>query len=256
MKQERAPLIGITMRYDTETERFYLARLYSEAVQAAGGLPVHIPLIPDQQYLSDLVGQLDGILLPGSASDVDPNLYGHEPHQKLGSVHPLRDSTDQFVLKLAEQRRVPVLAICYGMQALNVSRDGTLMQDIATEEPAAIKHEQGAPRDRRSHKIRFATQSRLAGYASGLEAYVNSHHHQALKTIGRDLRATAWTSDGLIEAVEDLRDDRWIVGVQWHPEIGWAEDEFSHNLFMEFVSAANYHAAQKSSEEHSSASVR
>ncbi len=200
MNRERAPLIGITMRYDAESERFYLARTYSEAVQAAGGVPVHIPLIPDESYLANLVGRLDGVLLPGSASDVDPLLYGHEPHGKLGSVHPLRDKTDHIILEIVERRGTPLLAICYGLQALNVWRGGTLIQDIASEEPAAIKHEQGAPRDRRSHKIRLAGQSRLCEYAGASEAFVNSHHHQALKTIGENLRAVAWTSDGLIEA--------------------------------------------------------
>lgn len=256
MRHERAPLIGITMRYDTDTERFYLARMYSEAVQAAGGLPVHIPLIPERDYLIDLVGRLDGVLLPGSASDVDPHLYGHESHVKLGSVHPLRDATDQIVLEIAERFEMPVLAICYGLQALNVWRGGTLLQDIASEEPAAIKHEQGAPRDRRSHKIRFAPKSRLAKYAGASEAFVNSHHHQAMKTIGHGLRAVAWTSDGLIEAVENTRGERWMIGVQWHPEIGWADDEFARTLFTEFVAAANRNVTKNKDEEREAASVR
>jgi putative glutamine amidotransferase len=256
MNRERAPLIGITMRYDAESERFYLARAYSEAVQAAGGVPVHIPLIPDGVYLGELVERLDGMLLPGSASDVDPILYGHEPHGKLGSVHPLRDKTDRMILEIIERRSTPLLAICYGLQALNVWRGGALIQDITSEDPAAIKHEQGAPRDRRSHKIRLAAQSRLREYAGASEAFVNSHHHQALRTIGENLRAVAWTSDGLIEAVEESRGDRWVVGVQWHPEIAWAEDDFSRTLFARFIYAASRFAAQTRERQQETVNVR
>src|SRR4030095_720802 len=91
------PFIGITMRHELETERFYLARQYGEAVAAAGGVPVHIPLIPDPALIGALVERLDGVLLPGSASDVDPLRYGREPHARLGAVHPLKDETDLLV---------------------------------------------------------------------------------------------------------------------------------------------------------------
>lgn len=239
----RRPLIGITTRHELETERFYLARYYSEAVEAAGGSPVHLPLIPKQPYIEDLVNRLDGILLPGSASDVDPALYGREPHAKLGSVHPLRDGTDLLVLKIAEERRMPLLAICFGMQVWNVFRGGTLIQDIGSEVPKALKHEQGAPRERPSHRIRILEKSRLGHLARSESAFVNSHHHQALDTVGRDLKAVAWSSDGIIEAFEDVREGGWGVGVQWHPEIGWERDGFSKALFEDFLRAAESFAS-------------
>lgn len=232
------PLIGITLRHEPESERFYLARYYSEAVEACGGLPVHLSLVPHAEYIDGLMRRLDGVLLPGSASDVDPLLYGREPRIKLGHVHPLRDKTDALVLEEVERRGMPLLAICYGMQAWNVSRGGTLIQDIATEVPGAIKHEQGVPRERRSHRVSLQRESLSARMAGGENALVNSHHHQAIESVGRNLRATAWTSDGLIEAVEDTRGDHWAVGVQWHPELDWKSDDFSRNLFESFVSAA------------------
>src|SRR5437868_10462604 len=136
---EERPRIGITMRIELETNRFYLARQYSEAVEAAGGAPVHISLIPKREYISSLMEGLDGILLPGSDSDVDPLRYGRDPHPKLGSVHPLKDETDMLVLKEIERRGMPLLAICFGMQALNVARGGTLIQDIGSQLPDAIK---------------------------------------------------------------------------------------------------------------------
>ena len=233
------PFIGITMRHELETERFYLARHYGEAVAAAGGVPVHIPLIPDPELIRALVGRLDGVLLPGSASDVDPLLYGREPHAKLGPVHPLKDETDLLVLKELEERRLPLLAICFGMQVWNVHRGGSLIQDIHSEVPKALKHEQGAPRERPSHQVKIRPESLLASLAGEGAALVNSHHHQALEQIGEGLQASAWSSDGLVEAVEDAREGRWALGVQWHPEIGWEKDGLSANIFRAFLQAAS-----------------
>ncbi len=235
----RRPRIGITMRLELETDRFYLSRHYSEAVEAAGGAPVHISLIPRPDYISRVMDNLDGLLLPGSDSDIDPMRYGAEPHPNLGSVHPVKDETDLLVLEEIERRGMPLLAICFGMQALNVSRGGTLLQDIASQVPKAIKHQQGVPRDRPSHAVTLDNASFLSSLAQGQRALVNSHHHQAVDKVGRDLMATAWSSDGLIEAVEDSRPQRFAVGVQWHPELGWQEDKLSQALFNRFVAAAN-----------------
>jgi putative glutamine amidotransferase len=232
------PLVGITMRQELSTERFYLARFYSEAVEAAGGAPLHIPLIPDSKYLEAVVDRLDAVLLPGSDSDVDPALYGREPHTRLGAVHPLKDATDMLVLKFAEARSLPLLAICFGMQVWNVFRGGALIQDIEAQVQGALKHEQGAPRDRHSHGVRLMPDSLVARMAGGEGLRVNSHHHQAVETLGRNLQATAWSADGLVEAVEDTSEGLWAVGVQWHPEIGWREDSFSRALFESFVKAA------------------
>ncbi|HEX8853324.1 MAG TPA: gamma-glutamyl-gamma-aminobutyrate hydrolase family protein, partial [Pyrinomonadaceae bacterium] len=132
----------------------------------------------------------------------------------------------------------PLLAICFGMQVWNVSRGGTLIQDISAEVPDAIKHEQGAPRERRSHRVKLAQESLIARLSGEESALVNSHHHQALDTVGEHLRATAWTADGLMEAVEETREGRWGLGVQWHPEIDWEGDAFSSAIFRAFVEAA------------------
>ncbi len=226
------------MRHELETERFYLARYYSEAVEAAGGVPVHLSLIPRVEYVASVMGRLCGVLLPGSASDVDPLRFGQEPHPRLGQVHPLRDETDALVLAEVEARRLPLFAICYGMQIWNVTRGGTLIQDISSQWPDAVKHEQGAPRGRRSHTVSLLAETHLARLAGVEKLRVNSHHHQAVETLGTDLRATAWAQDGLIEAFEDTREGRWVQAVQWHPEIDWQEDDFSKSLFESFVGAA------------------
>lgn len=232
------PRIGITMRIEHATDRFYLGRHYSEAVEAAGGAPVHLSLIPKFEYIEAVLDGLDGILLPGSDTDVDPLRYGQQPHPALGVVQTIKDESDLMVIEAAERRGLPLLAICFGMQVLNVARGGTLIQDIRSQVPDAIKHEQGVPRDRPSHRITIVDNSKLSHIGGTLNALVNSHHHQAIESVGADLVATAWTSDGVIEAMEDPRPDRFIVAVQWHPELGWEHDALSQRLFKSLVSEA------------------
>lgn len=240
------PLIGITMRHDTERGRFYLATEYSEAIIAAGGVPVHITLSDDEDYLREIAMRLDGVLLPGSASDVDPNLYAQEPDVKLGMVHPRRDSTDLNLLEFVERRALPLLAICYGMQVWNVARKGTLVQDVASRWQGAIKHQQEGVREHRSHNVRLAEETRLhdvvkrslSNFSTKNVLAVNSHHHQGVAKVGENLRAVAWAGDELVEAIEETRDGRWGIGVQWHPEVDWCNDKVSRELFAEFVNAA------------------
>lgn len=234
------------MRHDTERGRFYLAMDYSEAVIAAGGVPVHITLSDDEDYVREIAVRLDGVLLPGSASDVDPNLYGQEPNVNLGMVHPRRDKIDLKLLEYVEKRGLPLLAICYGMQVWNVARGGTLVQDITSGWQGAIKHQQEGVREHRSHNIRVAEGSRFAALVGRSSANfnkqdtlaVNSHHHQGVAEVGENLRATAWAGDELIEAIEETRENRWGIGVQWHPEVDWHNDEVSKELFADFVNAA------------------
>lgn len=230
------------MRIELETDRFYLARYYSEAVEAAGGLPLHIPLIPRPEFISGVMAELDGLLLPGSDSDIDPLRYGREPHPKLGHVHPEKDETDLLALAEVEKNAMPLFAICFGAQSLNVSRGGTLIQDIVSQHENAVKHEQGTPRDRHSHRVRLVEDSIIGQLAGSESAPVNSHHHQAIETLGRELVATAWAPDGIVEAVEDPRGDRFVVGVQWHPELGWERDELSLALFKRFIDEARSYA--------------
>jgi putative glutamine amidotransferase len=231
------PLIGITMRLDAENS-FYLRRSYGEAIEGAGGVPVYIPLIPKRGYLQELGDQIDGLVLSGSNSDIDPAYFGEEPHPKLGPVIPERDETDFILLEIAESRRLPLLAICFGMQSLNVSRGGTLIQDIESQISNPVKHEQGQTYNRQSHRIEIEPDSMLAQLAGGSTTRVNSSHHQAIKEVGRNLKVIARARDGVIEAVIDLRDDRFVLGVQWHPEVSWERDGFSQALFKSFIEAA------------------
>jgi putative glutamine amidotransferase len=153
-------------------------------------------------------------------------------------VQPLKDETDLLVIAAAERLNLPLFAICFGMQVLNVARGGTLIQDIRSQVPAGIKHEQGAPRDRWSHSVRILEGSKLSTIAGSDKLLVNSHHHQVVENVGENLVPTAWSNDGLIEALEDPRSERFLVAVQWHPELGWEKDAVSRRLFSSFISSS------------------
>jgi len=241
------------MRLELETRRFYLGRDYSEALEASGALPVHLPLIPHIEYVEGVLSGLDGILLPGSDTDIDPAYYAEDPHQKLGRTIPEKDETDLMVLEVAENLGLPVLAICFGMQSLNVSRGGSLIQDIESQIVHSIKHEQGKPLERNSHFVDLTKGSHLSRNFSAddeLTAKVNSHHHQAIRKTGKDLAVTAVARDGIIEAIEDIREKRYVIGVQWHPELSWKSDHLSAAIFNNFVKACALYGDRRKPVEH------
>jgi putative glutamine amidotransferase len=234
----RKPIIGITMRLELETDRFYLGRDYSEALEALGAIPYHISLIPNADYISEIVKDVDGILLPGSDTDVDPLIFGEEPRPNLKKIIPEKENTDLMILAEAEKLKKSVLGICFGMQVLNVSRGGTLFQDIESDIENCIKHEQGKPLARNSHSLEFENPSLISRLITNKnDVRVNSHHHQAVGKIGENLKSTAWAKDGVVECIEDTRDDRFVLGVQWHPELSWRTDSLSRNIFESFISA-------------------
>jgi len=238
----RNPRIALTMRLELSTNRFYLGRDYCEALQAQGGVPFHIGLIPDREYIASALEGADGVLLPGSDTDVDPSLYGEEPHSAFRKNIPVKDRTDLLVLEEADRKGLPLLAICYGMQVLNVHRGGSLIQDITSQIEGAYKHDQGEPLNRLSHRVEVTTGSRLHEMGPEEGQRVNSHHHQAVKELGRGLRISARSSDGIIEAVEDEETGRFVLGVQWHPELSWKEDSFSNKIFAVFTESCRKQA--------------
>lgn len=231
----RNPKIGITMCFELETDRFYLGRDYSEALQHFGAFPTHISLIPKREYIKNVLNGLDGVLLPGSNTDIEPSRFGEEPHIGFGRNIPIKDETDLLVIEEAEKLGLPILGICFGMQILNVSRGGSLFQDIEKQIPNAFKHDQGKPLEINSHTIEIEKGSLIADISNEDTRKVNSHHHQSVKELGKKLRATARAKDGVVECIEDVQDDKFVMGVQWHPELSWKVDEFSKNIFKVFV---------------------
>ncbi len=249
MSDKERPIIGVPCRYNWTTNYYELRETYPEAIYAAGGTPILLPLIPEPEFIESVMEHLDAIALSGAVNDVDPLRYGREPRPELGPVVPRRDETDMMLLSAAEQRHMPVLAICFGIQSLNVYRGGTLIQDINTEVKEPIKHMQGDLFWRRSHSINVTEDSLVARLAGSTHTSVNSHHHQAIDIVGRDLEPIAWAPDGVIEAVINTRPDQFILGVQWHPEVGWQNDLLSQAIFRHFIEVAREHKQSRASQE-------
>ena len=237
------PLIGITCDLDLGTGReartpgrkaHVLYDDYVHAVFASGGLPILLPAVVSSDNRAAYAEHLHGLLIPGSPADIDPACYGEEPHPRLGAVNPLRTDFEIHLVRLALTRGLPVFGICGGSQVLNVALGGSLYQDIPSQVAKAYKHS-GSPE--RAHTVDLVPGTRLAAILEVQEMRVNSLHHQAVKVPGQGLVVSASARDGIIEAVE-ISNQPFVMGVQWHPERLFVEDEASQRLFSAFVQAA------------------
>lgn len=233
------PRVGVPYRTRKEEVTGMAAKLekYLAAVRQAGAEAVPISLQLAAKQLRDLADTLDAVVLSGSPADVDPAHFRAAREPQSAEPDPDRERTDFALLEHAFGEQKPVLAICYGIQSLNVHLGGTLIQDIPAALGTAVEHdhEDGAPDS--IHPVRIEPGSQLAQLAGSTEAVVNSSHHQSLKDPGRGLRVTARAADGVIEAVEWTGDSNWAIGVQWHPE-RMPADAFAQSLFRGLVNAA------------------
>lgn len=233
-----APLIGLPVRMDPSKGSQYLDRRYADAIAAAGGIPILLPLLKDLAKIRAVARKLDGVLLTGSNTDVDPARYGAERHPACGPTQPLRDQTDFVLLEAARERRRPVLAICFGIQSLNVFMGGSLIQDIPSATGSPVRHSQ--PHIAFAHEVEIERGSILEELAGGSTARVNSTHHQALERVAPGLGVMARAPDGIIESVAGTNGDQWVLGVQWHPEKSYDHDEFSQKIFGAFLSECGH----------------
>jgi putative glutamine amidotransferase len=243
MSPAPAPKIRVGIPYRTRKEELTIKRdayeKYLEAVQSAGSEPVEISLGLTPAELLDVSRTLDAIVLPGSPADVEPSLFHVARHAKTAESDAARERTDFALLDHAITEQKPVLAICYGVQSLNVFLGGPLVQDIPSEIHTKIQHAwTGHQGSEPHHEVALDSGSRLAQMAGANHARVNSSHHQSVLQPGRNLRVVAHAPDGVIEAVEWAGDANWIVGVQWHPERMVPTDELSQSLFRELAAAA------------------
>ena len=249
-----SPRIGVTaaLREETESiaqnplERFVRTDLdYVEGVSEAGGLPVVIPPSLTLRAAEALLDGLDGLLLSGGP-DLDPAYYGEGPVPELGTTIPEWDALEMGLLGLALERGMPIFGICRGMQILNVSLGGTLYQDLPSQVGASvINHSQKTPKRQVAHEVEVLDDSCLVKITDRQTIEVNSYHHQGIKRLAGALTVAARSADGVIEAVESRNfSDRWLVGVQWHPE-GLLDSGSGHrNLFEAHVCAAEHHASR------------
>lgn len=222
----------------SRTRRHQVPDPYVERVVEAGGLPLLLPVV-DPAWAEAYLDLADGLLLVGG-DDVDPSLYGALPHPELGTVDLARDRFEVALLRVAVARDLPTLGVCRGVQVMNVALGGTLWQDLPSEVASTLPH---AGRYDASHDVDVVPGSRLAAIlgtgapgSGGSRVPVNSHHHQALRTVAPTLVVTARSPDGVVEAAE-LPSQRFFVGVQWHPE-RLPDAEATRRLFAAFVAEA------------------
>jgi len=234
------PLIGITtsVTVGTAPERAYVNGAYIEAVQAAGGVPLLFAPHFTAEVCAALWPRLDGLVLTGGG-DIEPARFGQPRHPAVDEVSPARDELELELTRRAVADDVPLLAICRGMQVLNVALGGTLVQDITSERPGSLVHTQKAPRHETTHAVKVLGDGTLLGRVLGSpEIRVNSMHHQAIDRPGESLREVAWAPDGVVEGLEMPGPGRFVLGVQWHPEDLAAHDRAARNLFTAVVEAA------------------
>jgi putative glutamine amidotransferase len=216
---------------------------YLEAVEAAGGEPVVIPLGLTPEETAKRITGCSAVLLPGSKADVDPQKFGAERHAKTAPPDPLRDAADELLIQDAYNLHKPIFGICYGLQSLNVWRTGSLVQHIESK----INHALGG--SAMAHQVQVDGQTLLArelgNNTSPGTISVNSSHHQSADTVGDGLRVSARsTEDGIIEALEGTQPGHYVLAVQWHPERGFQNDEHSRKLFESFIREARDWQAQ------------
>ncbi|MEH7747323.1 gamma-glutamyl-gamma-aminobutyrate hydrolase family protein, partial [Neobacillus drentensis] len=200
-----------------------------------GGIPIVLPYINPEIAL-ETIALCDGIILSGG-EDVDPKLFGQDPHQQLGPTTPERDVAEIAMVRYALENNIPILAICRGVQILNVALGGTLIQDIQSQVQEPIQHNQKIDRSRDTHWVTIATDSKLFEMVGSEQVRVNSLHHQAIDKVANDLRVVARSSDGIVEAVEYIHPSTFTVGVQWHPESMASTNHEMNNVFKEFINS-------------------
>ncbi|MFT5195095.1 MAG: putative glutamine amidotransferase [Cellvibrionaceae bacterium] len=239
--QKKRPIIGLTtFRLKSERGRILdgLMPPYMHAIQAAGGIPVLIPLTLENEDIKELCQRVDGIVIPGGG-DIDPVHYAGDTNGKIYGVSEDRDRVELEVARQVVQEDQPLLAICRGHQILNVALGGTLYEDVLDQMPSAEQHAyfDHPERDYTPHSVEISEGSWLAEIMGAQkERLVNSLHHQGIKDLGSQLIVSAVSPDGLVEGIE-IPDHRFAVGVQWHPEEMQAKDSDMANLFRAFISA-------------------
>ncbi|KZL88963.1 gamma-glutamyl-gamma-aminobutyrate hydrolase family protein [Clostridium magnum] len=212
-------------------ERAYVNNDYVQTVAMAGGIPFILPLISDYESIKRQIESMDALIISGGY-DVNPLIYGEEPIQQQGFLCPERDEYDIKVIKIALELKKPILGICRGLQILNAALGGTLYQDTSIIEESYIKHHQDSRPDVPSHTVNVIKGTKLYEIL-GERTFTNSFHHQAIKELASGFKVSAKAKDGVIEAIE--KEEGFIIGVQWHPEMMAKKDPKMLNLFKELL---------------------
>ena len=216
-------------------KRAYVNKDYVDAVIRAGGVPLIIPFSTDKEVIISQAQLIDGLILSGG-HDISPYNYGQEPSQKIGETFPERDTYEIILLEESKKRNIPILGICRGFQLINVAAGGTLYQDLSLIPGNILKHNQVSNPTLKTHKVEIKENSFISSIF-GKETMVNSFHHQALDKVADEFRVVARASDGVVEAIEH-KTYKFLVAVQWHPEMLAVECEKARELFVRFIEEA------------------
>ena len=226
--------VTASIRLDGDTSRVRLTAAYVTALESAGLIPLIVPPLSRASAAAVILDSVSGLVLTGG-EDVDPARYGEKRHEKIRSINAARDATEIALIEGAKARGKPVLAICRGIQILNVALGGTLVQDIPSQLDTKIAHDEDSPRNSRSHDISIEPGSLIAKAVGTEHCTVNSFHHQSVKCVADGMRVTARSPDGVIEGLEST-DDWWVIAVQWHPEeMTDSPEPWDRGLFKAFA---------------------
>lgn len=237
------PLIGISTDYTDALEKdqrfsestYHLKENYAAAVEAGGGIPVLLPAVANIPFLID---RIEGLVISGGNFDIDPCFYKEKKKATTRAINSKRTKFELALICEAWNRNIPILGICGGEQALNVALGGTLIQDILSELGPGHQHEQTNPKSETSHSVFIDDNSLLYKILGDTVFEVNSTHHQAIKKVAPSLKTVAFSEDGVIEAIE-AKEKGFCIGVQWHPEVLFKEDDHWLKLFSTLVDAAS-----------------
>lgn len=228
-------VIGVIPLYDEDKDSIWMVPGYMKLIERADALPVILPLTTDSVELWHCFQLCDGFLFTGG-HDVHPSVYGEEPRETCGPACVDRDIMEKYILQHAIANDKPVLGICRGIQLINALLGGKLYQDLPTEAPSAVEHHMSAPYNKPIHSVTVLEDTLLADIIGSGEYLVNSYHHQAVKELAPGCKPMAIAEDGIIEALQ-VEGNRFIVGVQWHPEFIFKKDENCIKLVEAFIEA-------------------
>lgn len=238
------PLIGVTPDFNGNRQEFggkepthFVRNRYLNAVWEMGGIPFILPLTEKKSGARMVLDRIDGLLLTGSGPDLPPSLYQEKQKYRFPLVHPLRTWFEISLCRLALKEKKPILGICGGSQLFNVALKGSLIQDIPSEVDSPLFHRQKEKYEKTSHRVDITPGSLLHEIFKKKRIQVNSFHHQSVKTLGKGLKISAVSPDGVIEGIE-YPDHPFALGVQWHPECLYQTDIYSRRLFQAFIRIA------------------
>lgn len=231
----KRPVIGVLPNYEWKTGEISISKAYLDPLLEQGAVPFLLPFTEKGDVLQEILDACSGLLLSGGP-DIHPVLFGEDMHQNCGQTCPLRDTPEMELVRLAAAQDKPVLGICRGVQAMNVALGGTLYQDIPSQTASRLCHAQKPPYSIAVHRVQIERESLLYQVLEEESVLVNSMHHQAVKTPAPSLTVAAVAPDGGIEALW-RPENRFFLGVQWHPECMYASSRESGRLFQAFIDA-------------------